>query len=176
MHTTFLIIPGYGNSGPEHWQSLWQQQDARFRRVEQRDWWSPQCSEWVATLERAVAASGPDTVLVAHSLGCGLVAHWAAQTRQRIRAAMLVAPPDPEGPAAELNIQGFVPVPELPLAFPSLVVASSNDPYSSLEHAHAAAARWGSRWHNLGPCGHINGDSGLGDWPQGRALLDSLLR
>ena len=87
MHTSFLIIPGYGNSGPEHWQSLWQQQDARFRRVEQRDWWSPQCSEWVATLERAVAASGPDTVLVAHSLGCGLVAHWAAQTRQRIRAA-----------------------------------------------------------------------------------------
>ena len=112
MHTTFLIIPGYGNSGPEHWQSLWQQQDARFRRVEQRDWWSPQCSEWVAALERAVTASGPDTVLVAHSLGCGLVAHWAAQTRQRIRAAMLVAPPDPEGPAAELNIQGFVPVPD----------------------------------------------------------------
>ena len=70
----------------------------------------------------------------------------------------------------------FVPVPDLPLAFPSLVVASSDDPYSSLEHAHAAATRWGSRWHNLGPCGHINGDSGLGDWPQGRALLDSLLR
>ena len=69
-----------------------------------------------------------------------------------------------------------MPVPELPLAFPSLVVASSDDPYSSLEHAHAAATRWGSRWHNLGPCGHINGDSGLGDWQQGRALLDSLLR
>ena len=66
-------------------------------------------------------------------------------------------------------------VPELPLAFPSLVVASSDDPYSSLEHAHAAAARWGSRWHNLGPCGHINGDSGLGDWAEGRALLQSLL-
>jgi predicted alpha/beta hydrolase family esterase len=175
MDTTFLIIPGYGDSGPEHWQSLWQRQDPRFRRVEQRDWWNPVCAEWVETLEKAVAASGPQTVLVAHSLGCGLVAHWAAQTRQRIRAAMLVAPPDPEGPAKELNIQGFVPVPDLPLAFPSLVVASSDDPYSSLEHAHGAATRWGSRWHNVGACGHINGDSGLGEWAEGKVLLRSLL-
>lgn len=175
MSTTFLIIPGYGDSGPEHWQSLWQQDDPRFRRVEQRDWWNPVCDEWLAVLEQAVAASGPDTVLVAHSLGCGLVAHWAAQTRQRIRAAMLVAPPDPEGPAAELNILGFVPVPDLPLAFPSLLVASSDDPYSSLEHAHAAALRWGSRWHNIGARGHINSDSGLGAWSEGRALLQSLL-
>ena len=175
METTFLIIPGYGGSDPGHWQSLWQQQDARFRRVEQRDWWNPVCDEWVETLEQAVAASGPQTVLVAHSLGCGLVAHWAAQTRQRIRAAKLVAPPDPEGPTQELNIRGFVPVPDLPLAFPSLVVASSNDPYSSLEHAHAAAIRWCSRWHNVGAKGHINGDSGLGAWAEGLALLRALL-
>ncbi|WP_252271206.1 RBBP9/YdeN family alpha/beta hydrolase [Pseudomonas subflava] len=175
MDSTFLIIPGYGGSGPEHWQSRWQALDPRFRRVEQRDWWNPDCGEWVETLERAVAASGPHTVLVAHSLGCGLVAHWAAQTRQPIRAAMLVAPPDPEGPAAELNIQGFVPVPDLPLAFPSLVVASSDDPYSSLEHARSAATRWGSRWHNLGARGHINSESGLENWAEGRALLASLL-
>lgn len=175
MDSTFLIIPGYGDSGPEHWQSLWQQADPRFRRVEQRDWWRPVCAEWVAVLEQAVAASGPQTVLVAHSLGCGLVAHWAAQTRLPVRAAMLVAPPDPEGPAAELGIEGFVPVPEQPLAFPSLLVASSNDPFSSLEHAHSAATRWGSRWANIGAAGHINGDSGLGDWAEGRALLQSLL-
>lgn len=175
MDHIYLIIPGYGGSGPDHWQSRWQLRDPHFRRVEQRDWWNPVCEEWMATLEQAVATSGPRTVLVAHSLGCGLVAHWAAHTRLRIRAAMLVAPPDPEGPAAELNIQGFVPVPDLPLAFPSLVVASSNDPYSSLEHARGAATRWGSRWHNIGACGHINSDSSLGEWGEGQALLRSLV-
>lgn len=175
MSTTFLIIPGYGDSGPEHWQSLWQRGDPRFRRVEQRDWLNPLCSEWVAALEQAVATSGLDTVLVAHSLGCSLVAHWAAQTQLSVRAALLVAPPDHAGAAAELNLIGFTPLPDLPLPFPSLLVASSDDPYSSLEHARAAATRWGSRWHNLGACGHINGDSGLGDWAEGRALLQSLL-
>lgn len=173
--TTFLIVPGYGDSGPEHWQSHWQRKDARFRRVEQRDWFNPVCTEWVANLEAAVEAAGPDCVLVAHSLGCSLVAHWAASARSRVRAALLVAPPDPQGPAAELNIQGFAPLPGLALPFPSLVVASSNDPYASLEYSRAAADGWGSAWHVLGACGHINGDSGLGEWPQGRELLQSLL-
>ncbi len=83
--TTFLIVPGYGDSGPEHWQSQWQRQDARFRRVEQRDWFNPVCAEWVANLEDAVEAAGPDCVLVAHSL---------------------VAPPDPLGPAVSQPARG----------------------------------------------------------------------
>lgn len=174
MHATYLIIPGYGDSGPEHWQSHWQRQDADFRRVQQRDWLNPVCSEWVANLDAAVIEAGPNCILVAHSLGCSLVEHWAAQTRQRVRAALLVAPPDPQGPAAELNLQGFAPLPQQLLPFPSLVVASSDDPYASLEYSRAAAARWGSGWHNLGACGHINGESGLGDWPEGRRLLHAL--
>ncbi|WP_068827940.1 RBBP9/YdeN family alpha/beta hydrolase [Pseudomonas sp. BMS12] len=175
MQTTFLIIPGYGDSGPGHWQSRWQSQDASFVRVRQRDWLNPVCAEWVANLEAAVTEAGAGCVLVAHSLGCNLVAHWAAQTQQRVRAALLVAPPDPQGPAAELNLQGFAPLPEQSLPFSSLVVASCDDPYASLAYTQAVAARWGSRWHNLGVCGHINGDSKLGDWPQGRVLLQSLL-
>lgn len=103
MSTTYLIIPGYGGSGPAHWQSLWQA-NSRFQRVQQRDWLRPRCSEWVAQLEQAVAQSGADTVLVAHSLGCPLVAHWAQQTQLRVRAALLVAPPDLDGPAAELDL------------------------------------------------------------------------
>ncbi|MEK1907278.1 MAG: alpha/beta fold hydrolase [Pseudomonas sp.] len=175
MSTRFLILPGYGDSGPTHWQSLWQQGDAQFRRVEQQDWLNPVCSDWVMALEQAVADSGADTVLVAHSLGCSLVAHWAAQTRLPIRGALLVAPPDPQGPAAELNLQGFAPLPPQALGFPSLLVASSDDPYGSLDYARAAAQRWGSRLQLIGAYGHINGDSGLGDWPEGRALLQSLL-
>lgn len=174
MSITYLIIPGYGDSGPRHWQSLWLG-DSRFRRVEQRDWLHPRCGDWVAQLEQAVAPSGPDTVLVAHSLGCPLVAHWAQQTQLRVRGALLVAPPDLDGPAAELDLQGFAPLPLQPLPFPSLLVASENDPYASVAYTRTLAERWGSRWHSIGAAGHINGDSGLDDWPEGRALLASLI-
>lgn len=173
MSTTYLIIPGYGGSGPAHWQSLWQA-NSRFQRVQQRDWLRPRCSEWVAQLEQAVAQSGADTVLVAHSLGCPLVAHWAQQTQLRVRAALLVAPPDLDGPAAELDLQGFTPLPLTPLPFPSLLVASEDDPYASVAFTRALAERWGSRWQSIGADGHINGDSGLGEWYEGQGLLDSL--
>src|SRR3954470_22488286 len=90
-----LILPGHGGSGPRHWQTLWEAAHPSFRRVEQRDWLHPVCSEWVGKLEDAVAASGPDTVLVAHSLACLLVAHWAAASALPVSAALLVAVPDP---------------------------------------------------------------------------------
>ena len=88
MHT--LIIPGYGNSGPQHWQSLWQGARPNSSRFEPKSWDQPLRSDWVEALENSVAALGPDTILVAHSLGCLTVAHWAAQTRLRVKAALLV--------------------------------------------------------------------------------------
>jgi len=175
MSPHFLVLPGYGNSGPEHWQSLWEAAHPAFRRVEQRDWQRPVCADWLAALEQAVAASGPDTLLVAHSLACLLVAHWAAQTQQRVRAALLVAVPDPQGPSFPAQVQGFESMPMRPLPFPSLLVASSDDPYASLEHSQACAGAWGSRWVNIGAAGHINAASGLGQWPEGCSLLQSLL-
>ncbi|WP_443192455.1 RBBP9/YdeN family alpha/beta hydrolase [Pseudomonas indica] len=174
MGDKVLILPGYGNSGPGHWQSLWQAAGPAFQRVEQRDWEHPVCAEWVAALEKAVAEAGDDCVLVAHSLACLLVAHWAAQTRQSVRAALLVALPDPSGPAFPSDASGFAPVPLMPLPFPSLVVASRDDPYGSLDFSRSCAGAWGSRWVDIGPAGHINGDSGLGDWPEGKRLLESL--
>lgn len=174
MSPRILILPGYGNSGPEHWQSLWEAADPAFRRVEQRDWQRPVCADWLAALEQAVAASGPDTLLVAHSLACLLVVRWAAQTKQRVRAALLVAVPDPQGPSFPTEVQGFESLPMQPLPFRSLLVASSDDPYGSLAHAQACAEAWGGRWVNIGAAGHINSASGLGAWPQGRSLLQSL--
>lgn len=175
MSPRFLILPGYGNSAPEHWQSLWEAADPAFRRVEQRDWQRPVCADWLMALEQAVAASGPNTLLVAHSLACLLVAHWAAQTQQRVRAALLVAVPDPQGPSFPSEAQGFAVLPMQPLPFPSLLVASRDDPYASLAHTRTCAEAWGSRWVDIGAAGHINSASGLGSWPQGRSLLQSLL-
>jgi uncharacterized protein len=124
----FLVLPGIGNSGPDHWQSRWEDSDKSFNRVEQREWAHPLCRVWVRRLEVAVQLSGPYTILIAHSLACLLVAHWAAESRTQIKAAFLVAVPDPSGPLFPLEARGFSPVPLTKLAFPSIVVASTNDP------------------------------------------------
>lgn len=176
MTTPILILPGYGDSGPAHWQSRWQAMHLHIYRVVQRDWDFPACSDWVAALEQAVAAQGAPCVLAAHSLGCLLAAHWATHTRLPIKGALLVAPPDPAGPAFPPLASGFAPVPMVSLPFASIVVASTDDPYDGRGYAQACASAWGSRFVGIGAAGHINGESGLGDWPQGWALLDDWLR
>jgi predicted alpha/beta hydrolase family esterase len=177
-----LILPGIGNSGPEHWQSLWEKSNPSFRRVEQTDWDAPVCSEWIASVENAVSNSGPETVLVAHSLACLLVAHWAAVTSLRIRSALLVAVPDPEGANFPAEAIGFGPVPQKVLPFRTIVaggalpaVASTNDPYGSVDHARRCASVWGSDLVVIEGAGHINSASGLGEWREGFALLQRLV-
>mgnify|MGYP003444885809 FL=1 len=174
MTATVLILPGLGNSGPDHWQSLWEKANPAFVRVQQRDWEHPVCEEWRQVLERSVARAGADAVLVAHSLACLLVAHWAAGTSLKARGALLVAPPNPDSPGFPGEAVGFSPLPVKPLPFPSIVVASSNDPYAGLDFARSSAAAWGSRFVSIGAAGHINAKSGLGEWQEGLSLLRHL--
>ena len=119
-----------------------------------------------------------DVVLVAHSSACALVAHWAAAApaahRSRVVGALLVAPSDPEGPHYPVGPSGFAPMPLLPLPFRTIVVASRNDDYVSLERARSCADAWGSTFVDVGSAGHINSASGLGAWPAGYALLEGL--
>jgi serine hydrolase len=173
---SILVLPGYGDSGPEHWQSLWEAADPRFRRVAQRDWLEPKLDDWLAALDREVSASTTPPVLVAHSLGCVLVAQWVKRTARTVAGALLVAPADADALADVLEVvQSFRPVPLIRLPFPTIVVASDDDAYAPRERAEAFARAWGSRFVGLSGVGHINSDSGLGDWPTGRALLDELL-
>lgn len=173
MTVPVLIVPGWGDSGPQHWQTLWEKANPGFRRVAQRDWQYPVRAEWVEALEQAIReATRP--VVVAHSLGCIAVAH-CADTRLSIRAALLVAPPDVEHPDFPPIIEGFTPIPRARLAFPSVVVASRNDPFSDFERSRALAQAWGSRFVDAGTCGHINADAGYGPWPLGEGLLAELL-
>jgi serine hydrolase len=175
---TVLVLPGYGDSGPGHWQSLWQAADPRFRRVEQHDWLEPRLGDWLTALDPQVAACTTPPVLVAHSLGCALVAHWVQRSGGRgVRGALLVAPSDVEALAQVLDaVQSFKPVPLVRLPFPSIVVASDDDIYATLERSQTFARAWGSRFVSLSGAGHINTDSGYGAWPEGRTLLDELLR
>ncbi|MFC9324367.1 RBBP9/YdeN family alpha/beta hydrolase [Kitasatospora sp. NPDC057015] len=182
---SYLVLPGYQNSDPEHWQSLWEREDPAFRRLQQEDWEHPDPDAWTDTLHRAVTGHRGPLVLVAHSLGCTTIARWAARLADRtadrapdagptpVVAALLVAPPDID--RAEVpELSGFRPVELAPLPFPSVVVAASDDPWCSPERSRQFADSWGSRYVGLGPYGHLNAASGLGSWPEGRALLDEL--
>ncbi len=171
-----LIVPGYTNSGPEHWQTLWERARPCFRRVEQVDWDHPVKSSWIDALDRAVTAESGPVCLVAHSLGCATVAHWAAERPHAwVRAALLVAPADVDREDFPSAVVGFRPMPLIPLPFPSVVVASSDDPYVSLERARGFAERWGSRLIEAGAKGHINTAAGFGPWPEGERILAQLL-
>jgi len=171
-----LILPGLSDSGPEHWQTRWQALRPGLRRVRQRDWERPRLADWLAALDAAVRRAGPAPVLVAHSAGCALVAHWAAAGGAPARGALLVAPSDPEAPSFPQGPTGFAPMPLGRLPFRSTVVASRDDPYVRFDRAQAYAAAWGSRLVDAGAAGHLNSASGLADWPVGLALLDELLR
>jgi len=170
-----LILPGYADSGPEHWQSHWERADPRCRRVVQADWLDPRRQDWVDTLERSVAECATPPVLVAHSLACSLVAHWAAGSRLPARGALLVAPADVDSPLHTPDeVRSFSPIPMVRLPFPSIVVASTDDPFASMERVTAFASAWGSRLIVLERVGHINADTGFGPWPDGHHLLAQL--
>lgn len=169
--TSIIILPGWRDSGPGHWQTLWAERLPQARRVVQDDWHTPTRSAWVARLEETVLEQPGPVVIVAHSLGCITTAHMKPEAAARVRGALLVAPADPERRAV---LSDFAPVPYAALPYRSILVASSNDPYCPIRLAGAYARAWGSEFVRLQNAGHINVDSGHGEWPLGRALLQSL--
>ena len=194
-----LILPGWLDSGPGHWQSRWQAAHG-YTRVAQNDWARPLRGDWIARLEDVVLAQNADLpiTLVAHSLGCQLVVAWAALSRNthRVKCAFLAAPCDVALEALRPVLASWKPITQYPAAAPtspgqpaaslaltsqalpfkSLLLASRNDPYCSFERAQALARIWESEFVDCGPLGHLNAESGLGDWPQGHALLLALQR
>ena len=169
-----LILPGLFDSGPDHWQTRWELANPSFRRVRQRDWQTPDRSEWVAALHAVISESADPAILVAHSLACSLVAHWAGAHDGPVRGALLVAPADVEAPDFPEGPTGFAPMPLVRLPFPSIIVSSTNDPYVTPRRAARFAEAWGAELELIGPAGHINSASRLGEWPRGLAFLERL--
>lgn len=183
MNRPVILVPGYQNSGPGHWQSLWEANVRGAIRVEMPNWDFPRKAEWVETLDDIIGATWRKTetppVLVGHSLGCLAIAHWAADSyfaaRWPVKAALLVVPADVEREDGLEVLRNFAPIPRRRLPFPSRVVASSDDLFLSVARAESFAASWGSTFANVGNCGHINAASGFGEWPKGEALLRDLM-
>jgi uncharacterized protein len=170
-----LLLPGWLDSGPGHWQTMWEAEHGDLR-VQQSDWQWPRRGDWMARLEEVLLADERPALLAAHSLGCHLVAAWAAHSRHtaRVQGALLVAPPDLGQPDTPPQLFNWRPVRRQRLPFPAQVVYSSDDPFCAADAALALARDWGAATRAIGPRGHINADSGLGAWPEGRAWLQGL--
>jgi hypothetical protein len=181
-HLHLLVLPGWQNSGPRHWQSRWEALYGDVR-VEQNDWMHPLRGDWMMRLDETIGElearePSPQIALVAHSLGCHLVSAWATHSRKtgHVRGALLVAPADIERDEVRGVLHSFTPIVRARLPFPSLAVISTDDPFCALDRARGMAIDWGSQVVELRQQGHLNSDSNLGDWPEGRALLAELLR
>ena len=170
-----LLLPGWLNSGATHWQTRWESRYG-YQRVDQADWQWPRRGDWMARLDEVLQQQTQPVLLAAHSLGCQLVAAWAAHSRHtsRVRGALLVAPPDTERADTPPQLHNWRPIVRQVLPFHGLVVSSRDDPFCSPQRSAEMAADWGAAVSDIGDCGHINGDSGLADWPQGHAWLMAL--
>lgn len=171
-----LIVPGYTNSGPDHWQSRWEKRLSSARRVEQAEWSKPVREDWTKTLAKAANAAEKPIVVIAHSLGVATFIQALPEIRRPIAGAFLVAPPEVDNPSIRpKHLMTFGPYPRDPLPFPSMVIASRNDPFGSHEHAGDIANAWGSMFIDAGEIGHINAESGHGPWPEGTMVFAQFL-
>ena len=166
-----LIVPGIGNSGPSHWQSIWERKFPALTRVVQRDWDHPESDLWVVELDAYIRAN-ESCIIVAHSLGCLVVARWTELHRKKVAGVLMVAIPDPSAPAFPVEARGFEAVPARWHGGPLTVVSSNDDPYATPAFTGHCVSAWGAEHVNIGSAGHINSASGLGDWPAGWAMVD----
>lgn len=172
-----LIVPGLGGSGPEHWQSRWQAKLSTARRVDQVDWERPRLEDWRRKIVAEVEAAERPVVLVAHSLGAIAAVHAAAELRGKVRGAFLVAPPSPRAIGTLEPVDAdFADVPMRPLPFPSVLVASRDDPYAAYGEAEDLARAWGAKISDAGASGHLNAESGHGPWPEGLLRFAEFLK
>lgn len=179
LNPSVLTVPGLGNSGPTHWQTLWEQSRLDTRRVDLGMWDTPHRNAWVTKLDQAIAQAKAPVILVGHSLGCQAIAWWASLSPQPygwpVAGALLVAPADVDRAGIPAELSTFTPAPRQPLPFPSILVASTDDPWIEIDRAHSLAADWGSHFVNAGAQGHLNAASGLGWWPDGQELLERVI-
>ena len=174
---TYVFLAGIGNSGPEHWQRQWLDRVPAGIWVEHDDWDAPDRETWASDLQKTVWRIRGPMVFIAHSLGCLVVAEWANERIDPSAAgAFFVAVPDPATPAFPSSASGFGDLAIAALPFPSLVVASRDDPYAGIDHARTVAETWGSEFVDAGAVGHINGASGLGAWDEGWGLLEGFVK
>lgn len=175
MAYTIVIVPGYTNSGPKHWQTVLENKYKNIIRVEQEDWDNPVREKWIQGLDKTINAIDTEIFLVGHSCGSIAIVQWAEiYSSKKIIGSLLVTPADVESPTAlkEISIQG--PIPQSQLPFKSTIVYSTNDEHLSPARAKQFAKQWGSDLIEMKDAGHLNTEAGFGEWLYGENLIQLL--
>ncbi|MBK7107429.1 MAG: alpha/beta hydrolase [Ignavibacteriae bacterium] len=171
----YFIVPGLGNSGSNHWQTFFEKSELNCKRINQLEWNSPICEDWIQTIDKEIMQHNlNDCVIIGHSLGCATIVHWAIKYKRIIKGALLVAPSDLEAENYTFPAKGFSPIPREKMNFKTIIVASNNDKWIKIERAKYFAECWGSEFINIGNAGHINVDSGYGNWYEGIEILKKI--
>ncbi|WP_206604036.1 RBBP9/YdeN family alpha/beta hydrolase [Chimaeribacter californicus] len=176
----FITVPGYTNSGPQHWQTLLEQKYPQIIRVQQQDWECPARQAWIDGITATLAPLTGEVMLIGHSCGAVAITQWAAHSSAmnnaglNIKGALLVAPADVDAPDALEAIRVQRPLSLAPLPFPSMLVASDNDEHLSLTRANQLATAWGSELIIIRGGGHLHSAAGYGEWPLCEVLINQL--
>jgi uncharacterized protein len=177
MNVKYLVLPGYGNSDENHWQSYFERHLPNCKRVIQKDWVNPECSDWINNINDSILELNSEPIVfITHSLGGIALQHWAANFKANILGAFIVAPPDLENAPINLGLSSFLPIPFSPLPFPSIVIGSTKDPCATVEKTITFANQCGSENHFIENAGHINSNSGYGKWDEGILILKNFVK
>jgi predicted alpha/beta hydrolase family esterase len=171
-----LILPGWQGDSPDHWTGRWPLRHGH-RLVQQHDWQRPLRGDWLMRLEETVMDLSCPVVLVAHGLGCHLVAAWAGYSPQvgRVHSALLVAPIDLLSEPWPSRLPSWTRAARQRLPFSSTVVARDQKDQSVSDYSRQWARAWDARWLQQPPAADFSHGPDA-DWPEGHALLQELIK
>lgn len=162
---TIILVQGLRDSDEHHWQSCWSRRFPLWKRISQRNWLEPDIDAWVSAIRRELATCQRPAILVGHSFGALASCRLVQTQKMNIAGIVMVAPAEPSLFKLE---EAVLPEKLVP---PSLMFASQNDPLMSFKRAQFWAKCWGSRVIDIGEAGHINTESGFGEWEYGLEQL-----
>ncbi len=169
-----LIVPRLGGADGD-WPSRWRAKLTTARLVHPADRRELRREAWIASVREAVREAKRPILFVGHGLGAATIARAApALVGADVRGAFLVAPPD-DGGLMRLASADWTPV-RTALPWPTLVIASRDDPDGAYDAIAALAAEWGAELIDAGFAGSLNTASGHGPWPEGLTRLAGFIK
>lgn len=162
---TIILVPGLRDSDEHHWQSCWSRRFPCWRRISQRNWLEPDIENWISAIKRELSTCQSPAILVGHSFGALASCRLVQTQGANIAGIVMVAPAEPSFFELDDAIRAEK------LTTQSIMFASRNDPLMPYKRAKFWAACWGCHLIDIGDAGHINAESGHGEWVYGLERL-----
>ena len=167
MNKKVLLLHGWGGSNFPHWQSWLASEIAKeygtvsFLEFSNFDF--PDLELWKEELKTTLDSFEPD-IVICHSLANTLWFHIVDEIKE-VKKLYLVAPPSFVCDVEEIKEFFPLKIPTKTSAKTSILVSSTNDPYMTITEAKELGNSLQIPLKIIENAGHINADSGYGQWP-----------